>query len=58
MRVDTDFNNISREITLIIEDLRISMGTELDRVFRSYIDKYAALKTEAHALKHIKRKIA
>lgn len=41
----------------VMEDLKISMQAELDKVYRFFIEKYATLKSEVQEIKKIKKEI-
>lgn len=44
-KVVADFEVFKKELSHIIDDLKLSMVAELDLIYKSYIEKYALLKT-------------
>jgi hypothetical protein len=56
-KVVADIEVFKKEINHIIDDLKLSMVAQLDSVYKSYIEKYAILKTEIMEIRRIKKQI-
>lgn len=56
-RVVKDFEVFKKEISHIIDDLKLSIVAELDILYKSYIEKYAMLKSEIMEIRRLKKQI-
>lgn len=56
-KVVADFEVFKKEISHIIDDLKISMVAELDLVYKTYIEKYAMMKSELMEIRRLKKQI-
>lgn len=57
IRVNRDFENFSREILHLIEDLKLSIHSQLDFVFRDFINLYTSLKNQVVRMRETRRQI-
>ena len=54
MKVNSEIETLKKEVIHNIDDLKISIFAELDRIYRSYMEKYATLKAEIMEVKRMK----
>lgn len=56
-KVIQEVEHLKREVTHNMDDLKISILAELDRVYKGYMERYAALKAEIIQIKKMKEEI-
>lgn len=56
-RAATEIEHLKKEMMHNVDDLKISIMAELDRVYKSYMEKYATLKGEVVQIKKMKEEI-
>lgn len=57
VKVVADFEVFKKEIGHAIDDLKISMVAELDLIYKTYIEKYALMKSEIMEIRRLKKQI-
>lgn len=55
--MNQEFDALKREIIHNIEDLKLSVQAELDRVYKLFMEKYAVFKTEIMEIKRLREEI-
>jgi hypothetical protein len=56
-RVVAEVEQLKKEIVHNVDDLKISVLAELDRIYKNYMEKYATLKGEIVQIKKMKEEI-
>ena len=56
-RVGAEVEQLKKEIVHNVDDLKISVFAELDRIYKNYMEKYATLKGEIVQIKKMKEEI-
>jgi len=56
-RVVAEVEQLKKEIVHNVDDLKISVFAELDRIYKNYMEKYATLKGEIVQIKKMKEEI-
>jgi hypothetical protein len=54
IKVNQEIEHIKKEMIHNIDDLKISIYAELDRIYKNYMEKYATLKGEIVGIKKMK----
>ena len=55
VRVENDFALLKTEIDHTIEDLKLTVQAELDRVYQVFISKYAEVKGEVQEIRRLRK---
>lgn len=56
-RINRDFDNFTRQILHLIEDLKLSLNSQLDIVLKDFMNLYIKLKNQVVYLRQLRRNI-